>query len=314
MDISQKILSRIKLKQLQLVVAVDDMRTLKGASDSICMSQPAVTQSLKELESALGCQLFSRTNRGVVPTVFGEALIKHARTIITQMRHAGEELSDLMTGSGGKVVVGTLLASSALILPQTIIKLRETRPKLNIKVIDGTNDILMPRLLRGDIDLVIGRLPEHEYREGTQQIFLYNEEIIVFTSPSNPLAGYGRVSLKDLSEHEWVLPPTETTLRKQLEKAFFDAGLASPTCAVESTSWLTNKYLWMNSDLIGVAPAHTVKEKIRRGELAQLPIRLSEKLGPVGISIHNGGELSSVVKIFIDCLKNVSREYSDSVS
>lgn len=224
MDISRKIISRIKLRQLQLIVAIDDMKTLRAASESIGMSQPAATQSLRELEAALDCALFVRNNRGVAPTEYGNALIRHARTILTQMRHAGEELSDLVSGAGGRVVVGTLLASSALILPKTIMRLRETRPNIVIKVIEGTNDILMPRLLRGDIDMVIGRLPEYEYRQGTEQIFLYNEEIIIFASPVNPLTAHGRISLKELSTCDWVLPPIETTLRSQLEKAFLMPG------------------------------------------------------------------------------------------
>lgn len=80
---------------------------------------------------------------------------------------------------------------------------------------------------------------------------------------------------------------------------------------IESTSWLTNKYLWRNTDLIGVAPAHTVQDKIARGELVQLPVGLNQRLGPVGISVNKDGELSSVVKNFIKELQSISREYNE---
>lgn len=307
MDIANKVISRIKLRQLQLIVAIDDTKTLRGASDIVSMSQPAATQSLRELEAALDCQLFERTNRGVVPTAYGESLIRHARSILTQVRHAGEELSDLASGAGGRVVVGTLLAASAIILPEAIVRMRRARPNVVIKVIEGTNDILMPRLLRGDIDLVIGRLPEHEYRQGILQTPLYNEEIVIFTAPGNSLASRAKVSLAELSDAEWVLPPIETTLRSQLEKAFFDAGLQSPRCVIESTSWLTNSYLWRHTSLVGVAPAHTIQSQLARGELVRLPVELSEPLGPVGISTLQGSEPSTVVKAFIRELQQVSQ-------
>ncbi|GGO83382.1 transcriptional regulator [Marinobacterium nitratireducens] len=308
MDIAQKVMSRIKLRQLQLIVAIDDTKTLRGASDSIGMSQPAATQSLRELEAALDCKLFERTNRGVVPTTYGASLVRHARSILTQVRHAGEELSDLASGAGGRIVVGTLLAAAAIVLPRAIERMREVRPNLIIKVIEGTNDILMPRLLRGDIDLVIGRLPEYEYRQGTEQLHLYDEDIIVFASPGNPLTAHARVTLEELSRCDWVLPPIETTLRAQLEKAFFDAELEPPRCVIESTSWLTNSYLWRNTELIGVAPAHTVESRIARGDLIRLPVDLNQRLGPVGISVPKGNEPSTVVKSFIRELQLVSRE------
>lgn len=308
MDISQKIISRLKLRQLKLVVAIDEMKTLRAASESISMSQPAATQSLRELEEALGCELFRRTNRGVETTRYGQVLIQHAKAILAHLRHAGDELADLESGAGGRVIVGTLLASSAYVLPKAILQMRESRPKVIIKVIEGTNDILIPKLLQGEIDLVVGRLAEHQYRQGTEQHFLYNEEIVIFTSPANPLANRGLLSLSDLSEQDWVLPPVETTLRSQLEKLFFDAGLQPPHCAIESTSWLTNRYLWKKSNLIGVAPAHTVREMINRGELTELRIEHGTSLGPVGISMRAGADLSSAVTCFIDELKNTCAE------
>lgn len=303
MDISRKIISRLKLRQLKLVVAIDEMKTLRAASENIGMSQPAATQSLRELEEALGCQLFKRTNRGVETTRYGQVLVRHARAILAHLRHAGDELADLESGAGGRVIVGTLLASSAYVLPQAILQMRESRPNVVIKVIEGTNDILMPKLLQGDIDLVVGRLSEHQYRQGTEQHFLYNEDIVIFTSPANPLANRATLSLSDLSQQSWLLPPVETTLRTQLEKLFFDADLQPPHCAIESTSWLTNRYLWKNSNLIGVAPAHTVKEMISRGEVAVLRVKHGTSLGPVGISMRAGAELSSAVTCFIDELK-----------
>lgn len=308
MDITRKIISRIKLRQLKLLVAIDDLKTLKAASDSLGVSQPAATQALKELEDALGCELFTRGNRGVQPTRFGQVLIRHARSILAMIRHAGEELSDLESGAGGRVIVGTLLASSALVLPKAIMRLRESRPNVVVKVIEGTNDILIPKLLNGDIDMVVGRLPENDYRKGTEQVHLYEEDIIIFTSPSHRLANRGYLTLKDLVDDEWVLPPIETTLRSQLEKLFFDAGLTPPICAIESTSWLANLHLWRNANFIGVAPEHTIREILTRGEVVKLPVAQNAKLGPVGLTLKKDYDLAPVAHYFIESLRAVCEE------
>lgn len=60
---------------------------------------------MQELEADFGIKLFDRTNRGVIATIYGDALTKHARLILAQVKHAGEELSDLAAGQGGRVEV-----------------------------------------------------------------------------------------------------------------------------------------------------------------------------------------------------------------
>lgn len=308
MDISRKIISRIKLQQLKLLVAIDDLKTLKSASESLSITQPAATQSLRNLEEALGYELFTRGNKGVQATPYGQVLIRHARAILSMIRHAGDELSDLASGAGGRIIIGTLLASSALVLPKGIRLLRESRPNVVIKVIAGTNDILIPKLLNGDIDIVVGRLPENKYRKGTEQLHLYEEDIVIFTSPSHPLANRDHLTLQDLVEYEWILPPIETTLRAQLEKLFFDAGLGHPICAIESTSWLTNLHLWCNTHLIGVAPAHAVREILMRGDVIRLPIGQNLKLGSVGLTFRQDYDPSPAAHYFIEALQTVCKE------
>ena len=136
---------------------------------------------------------------------------------------------------------------------------------------------------------------------------LYEEEIVITVRPNHPLAKKRKVTLPMLLEWDWILPPHETTLRRQIEKEFDDGGLPMPRCAVESVTPLTNRQLLKETDLIGVFPAYAAGEDIRAKILVKLPISLQSALGPVGITTRRDGRLPPVVLGFVDELRAVSK-------
>lgn len=306
--IVERISTRLKLKQLRLLVAIAKHNSILHAAEEIRISQPAATKLLKDLESDFNVRLFDRTNRGVIPTQFGEALVKHGKLVLAQISAAAQELDDLNEGLGGRIVVGTLLAASAQILPSAIRFLREQRPKVSIVVRDGTNDFLMPLLHSGELDMVVGRLTEFRYREELAQEVLCDEGIVVVCRKSHPLARRKSVSFKEVNRHQWILPPTQTTLRRQVDRAFFDQGFSSPSHPVECVSFLTNRSLLLNTDMIGVFPVHVVQREIANGELAIVHCNLDITQSPIGVSYRREGVLSPAAAEFLAMLRMASEE------
>lgn len=145
--IVDRALTRLKLRQLRLLVAVGQHGSIQHAARDLSISQPAATKMIQDLEVDFEVELFRRTNRGVVPTVFGKSLIRHGKLIFAQVSNAAQELDDLSEGSSGRVVVGTLLAASPALLPKAIDILLATRPRVAIKILEGTNDVLIPTLM-----------------------------------------------------------------------------------------------------------------------------------------------------------------------
>ena len=140
---------RVSVRQLRLVAAIAEAGSMVRAGEAIGMTQPGVSKAVRDLERDLGVALFERGNRGVTPTSYGEALVRHARRALAQLEHAAQEIDDLAHGAGGRVAVGTLLAASAWLLPRAIDRLRTERPRVIVDVVEGTNDRLQPMLLRG---------------------------------------------------------------------------------------------------------------------------------------------------------------------
>jgi molybdate transport repressor ModE-like protein len=310
--ILDRALTRLKLRQLRLIVAVGQQGSIQNAARELGISQPAATKMIQDLETDFEVKLFERTNRGVVPTVFGDTMIRHGKLIFAQVSNAAQELEDLNEGSSGRVVIGTLLAASPLLLPQAVDLLLQTRPNVAVKIIEGTNEVLMPGLLSGEIDMVVGRLPINRHREKITQEKFYDERVIAVAGPDHPLAGASNVQFADLKKYGWILPPVETTLRRQIDQFFVKQDQFSPSIAIESVSYLANRSMLRSRDLIGLMPAHVAEFDVTRGVLAQLNWVPPFGAGPVGVSHRGRDALSPAGMACLEALRQVARSAAQS--
>lgn len=304
-QIVERVLTRLKFKQLRLLVAVGKHHNIQNAARELNVSQPAATKMIKELELDFEVLLFERTNRGVIPTVYGEALIRHGKLIFSQVSNAAQELEDLNEGSVGRVVVGSLLAAAPTLLPLAISQVLKDRPNVTIKVIEGTNEALMPALRSAEIDMVIGRLPVHRHRSEIVQEKLFDESILAVTGPDHPLAGKKGLTFEQLKPYGWILPTSETSLRRQVNRYFIAQDQYFPPSVIESVSYLTNRAVMQSQDLIGILPAHVPAQDIASGGLAAIDWQVPFGAGPVGVSYRMNSQLSPAGTVFLEALRQV---------
>ena len=310
--ILERALTRLKLRQLRLLVAVGQQGSIQNAARHLGISQPAATKMIQDLELDFEVTLFHRTNRGVVPTVFGDALIRHGKLIFAQVSNAAQELDDLGEGNSGRVIVGTLHAAAPSLLPVAIGHLLRDRPKVAIKIVEGTNEVLIPALVSGEIDLVVGRLPTYRYRANIMQEKFFDERVLAVVGPDHPLAHVRSVTLDQLRPFDWILPTIETTLRRQADQFFVKQDQFTPASAIESVSYLANRSLLRSQDYIGLMPARVAALDIERGLLVQLDWPVPFGAGPVGVSYRGAHSLSPASASFFEALRRAAREIAAS--
>ena len=298
--------SRLTLRNLRLVDAVAREGNLVRAAQSLNMTQSAVTKALQEIEAIAGAELFERTNRGTFPTAYGETLATHAKIVLAQIRHAEQALHDLKDGTGGRGVIGTLLSAAVTLLPSAIARVLEVRPRLAVKIVEGTNDVLMPMLRAGELDFVVGRLPEYRQRGGLLQEVLMDDYAQIVARADHPLARYPHLDLATLREWPWILPREETTMRRQIDEAFRREGLEPPNCGVESVSLLANRSLLLSTDYLAVWPIQLARAEARSGLVAVLPIYLPSTRRPIGGSTRAEGRLSPAAEVLVDALRTIA--------
>lgn len=300
----------LKLRHLQLLVAIDDLRNIGRVAASLNVTQPAVSKMLGEVERGLGVALFERTARGVNPTVYGAALVEHARQVLAKLDVARAELRDLLSGAAGKVSVGALPAVAPTLLPRSLALLKERSPGTSVFVREGTQDVLLQELLRGNLDLVVGTLPDGRIPHLEEKV-LYEDRFLLVAGRHHRLAGHARLAWSDLRECPWVLPPVGTLLREPLEVAFEEHGLAMPRNHVETLSvHVISGYLQL-TDAIACLREAVAHRYQALGALAVLPLDLPKMLGPVGMTWSRERLLSSSARLMMKCLESaISRRAS----
>jgi DNA-binding transcriptional LysR family regulator len=299
-------LHRLKLRQLGLLIAVGRHGNIQAAALSENISQPAATRMIKELEADFDTRLFDRTNRGVVPTAQGAALMRHAQLIFAQLSTAAQEMEDITEGSAGRIVVGTLLAGAAQLVPMAIQRVLADRPGLQVRVIEGTNDALMPAVQSGDIDMVVGLLPRQRYRKGLIHVPLLQSDAALVAGRTHPLAGRRGLHFDDLRPYSWILPPPETALRRQVDEFFVEAGRFKPSKTIESVNYLTNRALLGMGDLIGILPGAVAAHDIASHVLARLDFSLPFASAPIGVTYQGEDQLSPAARLFMRALHHAA--------
>jgi DNA-binding transcriptional LysR family regulator len=296
-----------KPRHLQLLVALDEIRHLGKVAASINVSQPAVSKALGELERGLGLKLFERTARGVVPTAYGECLIRHARVMLSELAQARDELRGLATGSSGSVRVGVLATAALELLPRALAVLKSRQPGISVLVREGTVETLLPELWLGNLDLIVGRLPDGRSAQGLGEKTLMEEGVSVVVGRHHPLVRRKRLHWSDLRSFPWVLPPVNTLLREPLERVFEIHGIAIPANRIETLSvHVIRAYLHYTNAIAALATdVSSYYEAL--GLLAVLPLELPRLVRPVGVVWSRHRPLAPAAQTLIQCLEESAR-------
>jgi DNA-binding transcriptional LysR family regulator len=275
--------SRLKMRHVHLVVAVEDLRSIHKAAARLRMTQPAATKLLSDLEHVLALKLFERTTRGIIPTPHGESLARHARAILGTLDHARDELAAISTGSTGRLNAGMLLVVAPVLMPRALLAFKRRNPRVTVHLQEGTLGTLLPMLRAGELDVVVGRLTSDFATTGLHFEHCYDEAMAVVARRGHPLRGRRRVTLAELAHVSWILPAPEAAYRHRIDAAFRQGGVEPPAQLIESMSILTNTTLLQESDMLGVMPQNIARHYGKSGALAVLKVPLPLPSGPVGI-------------------------------
>ncbi len=296
----------LKPRHLQLLVALDEFRNVGKVAAHVNVTQPAVSKALAEMEAGLGVRLFERTARGIQPTIYGECLIRRARTVLNEFTLARDELRGLMSGATGKVAVGSLAATALALLPRSLALLKQRSPGTSVLVREGPMESLLPDLLLGRLDLIVGRLPRNSPAQGLKEKILMEEPVALVADRDHPLAKRRKLDWADLARYPWVLPPVGTLLREPLEQAFRRHGLALPDSPIETVSvHVITAYLQL-TDALAVLAGDVSRHYRSLGLIAILPLELPTRVRPLGVTWNRQRPLSPSARLMMECLEQAA--------
>jgi DNA-binding transcriptional LysR family regulator len=149
----------LNLDQLRAFAAVVELKSFSGAAVRLGVTQPAVSQKLRQLEQRFGVKLIERLGRNAAPTAAGAALLTHARVIEAALAAAADAMASHARGTVGRVRLGTGATACIYLLPAALRELRRRFPALEIVVSTGNTADMLRAVEENSLDLALVTLP-----------------------------------------------------------------------------------------------------------------------------------------------------------
>lgn len=291
---------KTSIRQILLLNEISEFGNLGRAANSMHMTQPAASHLLQQLEEKLNVKLFQRLPRGMVPTIYGEVMIRYAKSVIHDFEHAEAEITELSKGATGFVRIGSVIEPVPKLLTKSLLAFKAENPRVRISLDVGTSDTLLPSLLQGDLDLVLCRIPDQFHSQDLEIVFLEaGEHMSVIARPGHQLTKKPKVVLSDLFGLTWILHPVGSPIRLRIENILMQARMTSELDILETASILATTAMIGESDMISVVPRDVAEHYEAYGMVTILPVELPTLMVNPGIITKKSKPVSPAVQKFI---------------
>jgi len=302
-DIDRVLRSNLKLRHLQLLVALDEFRHLGRAAEFLSVSQPAVSKTLVEIERMFDLDLFVRSTRGTEPTAYGEAVVRFARSVLADYGRTRDEIAAVAGGAARRTRVGVMVVATPSLLVRAVALLKQRSARTTVLVEEGDLTRLLPRLRVGELDLFVGRLEPGYASPDLDTEALYAEPMCIVVRPDHALARDPRVDWKKLAGVPWVVPPPWASSRIKLEQMFYKHGLAPPADIVETASFLATLTFVRERPAVGFLARGVARHFETEGLVKVLKLKVPIELPPVGMITLKARHRTPATEQLMDCLR-----------
>jgi LysR family transcriptional regulator, carnitine catabolism transcriptional activator len=289
-----------KLRQLEGFVAACRLPSFSAAARRLAMTQPAFSQSIRELETRLGVALFERTTRKVTLTEAGQRLLALIERPLSDLSDAHKLMREMASGSHGSIA----LSSPALgFMTSALARFKAGYPTTRVRLFEDQNPVLIHRVLDREVDFGIGTLnnpaKELAFRE------LMRDELMVVYHARHALRNKRKITWRDLAAERLILLPKHSGVRDHTDRGLAASGIPyEPEYEVAS--------MVMALSIVRVGLGVTLVPRIMLGELNMKGLRASPVAEPhparsLGVITRADRPLSPAASAFVDLLFAATR-------
>jgi DNA-binding transcriptional LysR family regulator len=282
MDETERIERRLKLHDLRVLMSVVEQGSMAKAAERLATSQPAVSRTIADLEHSLSVRLLDRGPRGIVPTPYGRALIKRSVTVFDELRLGVKDLEFLADPTAGEVRIATAIARAVGFLAVVIDRFARRHPRVVCHLITGELSMIYRALEERDVDALITGIPT-PLADHLQAEALYTSSQFVVASTENPWSRRRRVTLADLMNDPWTLPPPDSPHGASAVNDFRAAGLDVPRATVITYTDIARLALVAKGRFLTIA--NTASFTGLHAAIKALPIELASAHRSAGICL-----------------------------
>lgn len=306
MQLSDRIGRRVKLQALHVLMTVVQAGTMGKAAQRLNTTQPNISRAIAELEHAFGVRLLDRHRQGIAPTEYGRALLDCGIAVFDDLRQGVKKIELLADPGAGEVRIGSGIYTAEVFVTAVIERLSRRYPRIVFHLVTSDQtDTLYRELNERNVDFLIarrgGRLSDQKF--GFEN--LYDPQFVVMASSRSPWVRKRRITLAELIDEPWVLPPPEGIMGPAYLEVFRANSLDHPRIAAFATQpgtrlnlVATGCFLTMQAAVLGIS---------KSPKIAVLPVKLQHAPAPVGVISLKNRTLSPVAQLFIETAREVAK-------
>jgi LysR family transcriptional regulator, cyn operon transcriptional activator len=292
----------IELRHLRTFLVVAETQNFTRAGERLGLSQPSVSQQVKELETALGAELFLRLGPRVRLTPTGRAFQQRAEFALGKLHEAIVSATDIEGTLGGHLHVGVIPPLDVPWIPRALALLAERHPRLGVSVHEGSSPDIEMRIEAGLSEVGVGIL----WRASPHLVYepLRSDRVHLLVPSKHEIARRGSAVVTDLDALRLVLLPPSYLVRQITEEAFRRAGYL-PRFLLEVTSIDAVLATVARAQLATLMPLVVLEEREHLG-LTAVPVEGLDAPFEFGL-MWAGANPSPAASAFGDAMREVTR-------
>ena len=255
------------LVQLEHFLAVVAERTFTRAAERVSRTQPAVSQSIKRLEDAIGTPLFARDAHDVTLTEAGRLLAAHARRMLALRDDALRQIGQLATLKAGTVAIAAHESAALYLLPVALRDYVSQFPGIKVALYRNPVSEIPRQVMDREVD--IGFVREAPAFRELRLTEVHVDQMVLIVAPDHPLAARTNVTIQDLAGEPFVVHSTCTVTANTMHQVSERCGVKLRVAA-ELWSFENIKGFVREGVGLGLVPLVTVREDLRAGTLARI--------------------------------------------
>lgn len=299
----------LEFRQLTHLLAVAEKGTIGKAAESLGISQPALTKSIKTLEAALGVKLLERRSRGVVPTAYGDLVIAHGRHVRLHVSNVEEGIRSRRAGIGGVIKVGFGQGEAHRLMPLSTMRVLSDHPNVQFSVVTASVEQLADYLVDGEIEFAVTPFGTKSYGSQIVEEYLFDDRPVVVVRPGHPLTKHSCLQPRQLVDCKWILTSVELPVRRTFDQMFVAANLTPPAPTIQSDSAVYTKMVLRETDFAAFFPRDEIIVEEEARLLVGIPVETSVPPRTVGILRRRSEPLSPLGQLLVGAIKEVCRAF-----
>ncbi|MBU3174964.1 LysR family transcriptional regulator [Clostridium estertheticum] len=285
----------MELRQLQYFQMVCQLNSITQAAKKLYVTQPSITNSIKNLEKELSCVLFDRSKKQLFPTVEGKVFLKRVDEILKLVDNATTEMKDYEDLKKGILTIGIPPMIGTFIFPIVFIKFKQLYPNIKLNIIEYGSIETRQMIENGDLDL--GLIIGDPGNNILASLPILDSELLVCLKKEHPLRKKSTITFEDIKSEPIILLKEGFYIREKILDRFREKNV-QPNIILSSNHLETVKGLITN----GVGISFLLKEIVEDNDkITKIPLCNTI---PIKIALvwRKNCYLSTVSKVFIDFL------------